>query len=197
MFEYITGMLADATPQKAIVEAGGIGYCLFISLATYEKLPKSGNQVKIYTSVVIREDSHKIFGFLHRDERDFFETLCEISGIGPRLAIAILGHMTIQDLHIAVDHHNAKAISKIPGIGKKMAERLILELGDKFGKANKENISLSPTGASSSVGDAIRALINLGYNPLDAQNAVKAVSPPGDEIPLPELISLALKGKKG
>lgn len=197
MYEYIIGTLADANPHKAIIETNGIGYALFISLATFGKLPKIGLEVKVFTSFVVREDSQRIFGFLTKDERDFFEVLCDISGIGPRLAIAILGHMSIKDLHLAVENHNAKAITNIPGIGKKMAERLILELGDTFSKMGKEKISLSSSKAQGVVGDAISALINLGYNALDAQKAVKGALSEGKEPPLPELISLALKGKKG
>jgi Holliday junction DNA helicase RuvA len=104
--------------------------------------------------------------------------------------------MSLQDLRLAVEHANTKAISKVPGIGKKMAERLILELKDKFGKLGKENISLSSKSAAGIVSDAISALINLGYNPLEAQKAVKSALPEGNEPPLSELISMALKGKK-
>ena len=198
MFEYLKGTLTDSSPQKITLEVGGIGYGLFISITTFEKLPQMGSEVKIYTAAVIREDSHKLFGFLSLEEKVFFNTLCEISGIGPRLAIAILGHMTLEDLHTAVEHHNTKAISKIPGIGKKMAERLILELRDKFQKGDKGEISLSGSKEPGPISDAISALINLGYNPMEAQRAVQsAVSSNEKEPPLAELISLALKIKKG
>ena len=198
MFEYLKGTLIEASPQKIILDVGGIGYGLFISIATFEKLPKIGNEVKIFTSSIIREDSHRLFGFLAREEKDFFNTLCEISGIGPRLAIAILGHMTLEDLHLAVEHHNIKAISKIPGIGKKMAERLILELRGKFEKSGNEKVSLTSSAARGPISDAISALINLGYNPMEAQKVVQSVvTSKGEEPPLSELISLALKAKKG
>jgi len=197
MFEYVKGTLVEATPQKAIIDVNGIGYSLLISIATFEKLPSPNSEIKLFTSFVVREDSQKLFGFLTPNERDFFHTLCDISGIGPRLAIAILGHMTIDDLYLAVSHHNAKAISNIPGIGKKMAERLILELQGKFGTTSKEKVSLTQTASPGPISDAISALINLGYNPMDAQKAVQAVATEGKEPPLPELISLALKAKKG
>lgn len=196
MFEYISGILADASPHKITIDVVGVGYCIYISLMTFEKLPQIGTKVKVFTSPVYREDSQKIYGFLTIDERNFFETLNEISGIGPRLSTAILGHMTLGDLHLAVEHANTKAICQIPGIGKKMAERLVLELRDKFGKIDKQNISSSPNQAKGTVADAISALINLGYNPLDAQKAVKKALPSdGEEPSLPDLISLALKAK--
>ncbi len=198
MFEYISGILAEASPHKITVDVGGIGYCIYISILTFEKLPQIGSKVKIYTSAIYREDSQKLYGFLTIEERNFFETLNEISGIGPRLSTSILGHMSIEDLHLAVEHSNTKAICKIPGIGKKMAERLVLELRDKFHKFDKQNISLPQSQSTGSIADAISALINLGYNPLEAQKAVKNALPSdGKEPSLPDLISLALKGKKG
>ena len=159
MIEYIKGILTETTEQKITIELGGLGYGLFISLATHEKLPKLGEPVHIYVSTVIREDSHKMYGFLTRGEKSLFEMLNNISGIGPRISIGMLGSMTLEDLHMAVVHENAKALSKIPGIGKKMAERLILELRDKLPKMDKKNLSLPKNGVT---GDAILALINTG-----------------------------------
>lgn len=197
MYEYLKGILVEASPHKITVEVGGIGYGLFISLACFEKLPQIGSQIKIFTAFIVREDSHKIFGFLSATEKDFFHTLCDISGIGPRLSLSILGHLTIEDLHLAVEAQNTKAIAKVPGIGKKMAERLILELRDKFQKQGKENISFNPSEQQSTLSDAIRALTNLGYNPLEAQKAVQAIANTHEkELSLPELISLALKRQK-
>jgi len=197
MFEYLIGKLGDASPEKIALEVGGIGYRVWVSIATYEELPKIGKEVKIYTSVVVREDSERIFGFVRSRERDFFDTLCDISGIGPRLAIAILGHMRLEDLLIAVEHANAKAISSIPGIGKKMAERLILELKDKRKKIEKENIALAEGEVATVVGDAISALIHLGYAPIEAQKAVQHASKThSGELPLAQLISLSLKSDK-
>ena len=196
MFDYLFGTLIEASPEKAIIDVGGLGYLLLIPISTFEKLPNRGASLKIYVSLVIREDSHRLFGFLEKDARNTFELLNEISGIGPRISLSLLGHMSLQDLRLAVEHANTKAISKVPGIGKKMAERLILELKDKFGKLGPENISLSSKSAQGIVSDAISALINLGYNPLEAQKAVKSALPEGNEPPLSELISMALKGKK-
>jgi len=193
MFDYLHGTLIDSTPHFLVLDVAGVGYRLHIPVSSFEKLPQSGKELKVFVSQIIREDSHRLFGFLSREDREVFELLIEISGIGPRIAISILGHMSLTDLQLAVEHANVKALSQVPGIGKKMAERLVLELKDKFGKSVKGNISLTEQGV---VADAINALIHLGYNPLDAQKAVKAVLPKGENPPLPELISLALKAKK-
>lgn len=196
MFEYIYGKLVASSPQKATVDVGGIGYLIEISLATFEKLPQAGAQIKLFTSFVVKEDSQRLFGFLTVQDRDFFQSLCDISGIGPRLALSILGHMSLSDLHSCVEHADAKAITQIPGIGKKMAERLILELRDKFQKLGKENISFAPSAPKGVSSDATAALINLGYKALDAEKAIKKIlENHPNEPPLAELISLALKAR--
>lgn len=194
MFEYIKGIFTESASDKITVEVNGLGYRVWVSLSSFANLPQIGSEIKLYVSVVIREDSHKVYGFLTREERNFFETLNDISGIGPRLSIAILGHMRLEDFLMAIHHSNAKAIFKIPGIGKKMAERLILELRDKSKKI-QESSSLGSTSFSGSLaGDAISALTNLGYGALDAQKAVQAALDSQEEEPsLPGLISLALK----
>lgn len=196
MYDYLKGTLADAAPTKITLDVNGVGYEVFISIACFEKLPKIGSEIKIFTTLVVREDSHKIFGFLSMQEKELFLKLCDISGIGPRLSLSILGHMTFEDLYLAVEQKNTKAVSRIPGIGKKMAERLVLELGDTFQKMGHQKISLTPA-KRSTVSDAIQALINLGYNPLEAQRTVQAAySQDGEALSLPELISLALKKEK-
>lgn len=195
MFEYIQGTLTESAPHKITIDVNGLGYLVFITISTFEKLPQIGSKTKIYLSTIYREDSQKSYGFLNKEERDFFETLIEISGIGPRLAMAILGHMRMEDLYLAVEHSNVKAITQIPGIGKKMAERLVLELKDKYKKWDKQKLSgISASQHPTVVADAISALIHLGYPALDAQKAVQnALDAQEQEPSLPQLISLALK----
>jgi len=194
MIEYVAGKLVSSDPHKVTIDVHGLGYLVLISIATFERLPKIGESIKLYTSFVVREDSQRLFGFLADEERNVFETLNEISGVGPRLSLTILGHMKLDDLHGAIEHENSAILSKIPGIGKKTAERLILELRDKFKKFDKKKISFSSKEPQGVIGDAISALINLGYHPLAAQKAVKKVFPSEEkEIPLSQLISLALK----
>lgn len=191
MFEFIRGKLVDSLPAKAVIDVGGVGYGVAISLKTYSKLPQQGTDVFFYVAPVIKEDEHVLYGFLSRDEKRFFEQLIAINGVGPKTAIGILGHVDIADFQMAILQANTALLSKIPGIGKKTAERLVIELKDKFNNTT----TASPTAANSSVvADAISALINLGYNALDAQKAVKKVlSVHSKEPALTELISGALR----
>ncbi|MBI3211391.1 MAG: Holliday junction branch migration protein RuvA, partial [Simkania negevensis] len=138
MFEYLKGILSELSLEVAIVEVGGIGYKLFIPLSNYAKFPPLGKEVLIYISTVIREDSHKSFGFLSRVERDLFETLGEVSGIGPKTALTLVGYMEGAQLKSAISQANVSLLSKIPGIGKKTAERLIIEMRDKIEKKKEK-----------------------------------------------------------
>lgn len=192
MFEYLAGTLTHSTPDKAIIDVHGVGYGICICLSTFERLPPAGQACKLFISFVVREDSQRLYGFFTQSERDFFETLNEISGIGPRTSLALLGHLSLEDLLVAVAHADVKALIKVPGIGKKMAERLILELKDKRQKLESKNTDLPKVGTV--VGDAISALIHLGYPASEAQKAVrKAADRQEGELPLADLISLALK----
>ena len=195
MFEFIRGKMVQSIPSKAVVDVGGVGYGIVISLKTFQKLPNIGAEVFFYVAPVIREDGHYLYGFLSLDDKKLFEQLISISGVGPKTAIGILGHVDIGDFQMAVVQGNAALLSKVPGIGKKTAERLIIELKDKFNNISSSGSTL-PTGAqgNSVVGDAISALINLGYHPLDAQKAIKKVLSIHEEEPsLSELISGALR----
>jgi holliday junction DNA helicase RuvA len=193
MFEFIRGKMVQSIPSKAVVDVNGVGYGLVISLKTYQKLPNIGVEVFFYVAPVIREDGHYLYGFLTLDDKKLFEQLISISGVGPKTAIGILGHVDIGDFQMAVIQGNAALLSKVPGIGKKTAERLIIELKDKFNSSS--GLSL-PAGIESKsvVGDAISALTNLGYHPLDAQKAIKKVLSVYDKEPsLSELITGALR----
>jgi holliday junction DNA helicase RuvA len=197
MFEYIKGTLAQASPLKVTLETHGVGYLIFIPLNNYAKLPSIGSQLTLYISTVIREDSHKNYGFLTTDQRDLFESLIEVSGIGPKMGIALLGHMEINDLQFSIVQGNAAAICKIPGIGKKTAERLIVELRDKvkkFGERGTASHHPFASGGQGVISDAISALINLGYNPIQAQKAIKTALGKSEEEPeLAKLITSALR----
>ena len=191
MYEYIKGLLTFSSPQYAVVDVSGLGYKLFIPLRAYASLPAVGKEALIYISTVIREDSHRLFGFLTIYERDLFEKLIEISGVGPKTGLAILGHMEISDLQMAVSCGNAALLSKVPGIGKKTAERLLIDLRDQF-----KNIP-SPLPANTLGGtaaDALNALINLGYHPVRAQKAIQTVvKENGDALDLSKMITSALR----
>jgi holliday junction DNA helicase RuvA len=193
MYESISGILKSKDPQRAIVEAAGIGYRLAIPLSTYTALPHLESPVQLYLSQVVREDSNTLYAFAHREDRDLFETLTTISGIGPKTAISIIGHMNTTALQRAVAAADTVLLSKLPGIGKKTAERLVIEMRDKFKEKKGKSASIVlPAGDMS--GDAINALIHLGYNPIDAQKAVhRALGEKKEETDLGLLITAALQ----
>ena len=194
MMEYIKGTLASTTPEKTVVDVGGIGYKIFTPLSNYSKLPKIGKPVCFYILTVIREDSHKNYGFLTAGERDLFEALIEVSGIGPKTGLALLGHLEPSDLQVAISRSDVSGICKVPGIGKKTAERLIIEMRDRVKKSNTLSIPSPASGDQTLSGDAISALINLGYQPVTAQKAIQSILSEKEEEPnLSDLISSALK----
>jgi Holliday junction DNA helicase RuvA len=189
MFEFIRGKMVQSDFAKAVVDVGGVGYGVVISLKTYQRLPQIGGDVFFYVTPIIREDGHALYGFLALDEKHLFEKIISISGIGPKTAMGILGHVDTTDFQLAILQANTAMLSKIPGIGKKTAERLVMELKDKF-----TAVSLPKADGATVMGDAISALINLGYHPLDAQSAIKKIlSNQQKEPSLKELISSALR----
>lgn len=195
MIEYIKGTLVESTPLKTVIEVGGIGHALLTPLSNYSKLPSVGEKICMFISTVIREDSHKHYGFLTSEERDLFETLIEVSGIGPKTALALLGHLEASDLQIAISQSDLSSICKVPGIGKKTAERLIVEMRDRFQKNSILSTSVSTSKESPSfASDALRALVNLGYQPLQAQKAIQCVLKENqEENDLGRLITSALR----
>lgn len=197
MFEYIKGTLTETSPLKVTLETHGIGYSLLIPLSTYSKLPQLGKEAVLYVSQVIREDSNKLYGFIHRDDRDLFEKLTNVSGIGPKTALALLGHLDISDLQLAITSTNTTLLCKVPGIGKKTAERLIIEMKDKVLQmsSSKQKTQIADQEPKNHLfSDALQALINLGYHPLQSQKAVKTVlEAHKNEIDLGALITSALR----
>lgn len=198
MFAYFKGVLMQSTPSSVVIETNGIGYKLFIPASVFSHLPQMGSSITLYTSFIVRELSHTLYGFSTMQERDFFEALLGVTGIGPKIALALIGHMSVRDLQNAISNEDTGMICRVPGIGKKGAERLIIEMRDKVG-----GLSL-PSGESSvhfvadphvqAVNDAVSALINLGYNQSVAQKAIKkSLKDIPDAIDLGALISSALK----
>lgn len=190
MLESLRGSLLDKEPSKAVIEIGGVGYKCAIPLNTYTKLPPLNAQIFVYVSQVIREDSNTLYAFLEKEERNLFETLITISGIGPKTALAIIGHMDLQGLYHAITTADTRLLSKIPGIGKKTAERLVLEMRSKKDHHKK---SSNIGGEGSLLTDAVSALMNLGYTPLDAQKAVQEIQKETkDCLDLGKIITAAL-----
>jgi Holliday junction DNA helicase RuvA len=199
MFEYIKGTLVSLTPQNAVVDVGGIGYLLYTPLSVFSAMPRVGEETLFYISSIIREDSHKNFGFLNPDERDLFQKIRAVSGVGPKTALALIGHLDHTALESAITTANSTILSKIPGIGKKTAERLIVELRDKVLKGlKKAPLSHTPrkeiTEEDQMVNDALSALMNLGYNSLQAQQSLKKALAHETPSDLSSLIRTALSG---
>ncbi|MBS4164162.1 Holliday junction ATP-dependent DNA helicase RuvA [Candidatus Protochlamydia amoebophila] len=199
MFAYIKGVLAFFNPSQAIVDVHGVGYLLFIPCRLLGQLPQIGEPVQFYTTYVVREFSHTLYGFLSCQERDIFEILMNVTGIGPKMALSLIGHLSMSELQIAVMRQDLSTLCRVPGVGKKTAERLIVELKDKLAAIGHLDTSdhiepLTQDPKSKSVQDAMLALINLGYNQTTAQKAIKqGMKELPEEIDLAQLITVALK----
>jgi Holliday junction DNA helicase RuvA len=195
MYESIRGTLKDKAPNQAIVECGGIAYRLTIPLSSYTRLPACETVVSLFLSQVIREDAHTLFAFLQKEDRDLFETLLSISGIGPKTAAGIIGHMEVNAFQRAISTADIRLLSKLPGIGKKTAERLIIEMRDKFKGKNKTiGTPVMTGGVGDLASDAINALVHLGYSAMDAQQAIQEVmNTQKEETDLGRLITAALR----
>lgn len=171
MLDYIRGRVISKSPTRLILEVAGIGYLLHIPLSTFEKIPKHG-EVTILTQLFIREDQIKIFGFATGEERDLFQLLLSVNGIGPNMAITILSGSIVEDIKRAVINEDSKALEKIKGVGKKTAERIILELKETI-KGITTSISMGmDVQQKALVSDAVMALISLGYGRSIAEKAV-------------------------
>jgi Holliday junction DNA helicase RuvA len=181
MITFVEGTLEEMLPTMIVVNAGGIGYQILIPLSSYNKLPVMGARLRILTHHHVREDLQLLYGFSSTEERDLFRLLLtHVSGVGPKLALAILSGMAVDAFKAAVVTSDIVAISRVSGVGKKTAERVVLELKDKLGvaaeweAASREN---APSGIEGHLHDAVLALISLGYKQLDAHKAVKAILP--------------------
>ncbi|MES2121204.1 MAG: Holliday junction branch migration protein RuvA [Chlamydiota bacterium] len=197
MYEYLKGTLVAASPLKAVVDVHGVGYSLTIPFNNYTKLPSLGSSVTLYTTLVVREDSQRLFGFLSEEQRALFESLIDVSGIGPKTGVALIGHMEVNELQAAITQGNTQIICKIPGIGKKTAERLVVEMRDKIKKTFIGGVNSAPTALqneNSIVHDALSALLNLGYNQAQSQKALTtALGKIEGDPELAQLITSALR----
>ena len=188
MIGRLSGLLAGKNPPQVLVDAGGVGYELDVPMSTFFNLPELGQPVVLLTHFVVREDAQLLYGFLSAAERDAFRLLVKISGVGPRTALALLSGLSVAELAHAVSVQEAGRLVKVPGIGKKTAERLLLELKGKLGP----ELALPSAGSAGSEAgsDIVQALLALGYNDKEAASAMKAL--PAD-VGVAEGIRLALK----
>jgi len=197
MITFLDGKLVSALPTLATVDVNGVGYEVFIPLSSYDKLPTVGQPIRILTHLAVREDAHILYGFMTVPERDLFRLLVNnVSGIGPKLALAVLSGMSVSNFKTAVVNSDIAAISKISGLGKKTAERIILELKDKLGVAaawEAATAAYAPTPEQEQANEAVLALIALGYKLVDAHKAVRDLQTQGQAKSAEELVKLALK----
>lgn len=184
MISYIRGKLASVEEDKVIVDVGGVGYGIYMSVQSISLLPSAGNEVKLHTYLNVKEDAMQLFGFLTRDDLQVFRLLIGVSGIGPKGGQSILSVLSPDDLRFAVASGDVKAIQAAPGIGKKTAEKLIVELRDKLSiqtalehslSGDGDTTKKSPQEDSGILSDAVNALVALGYGSTEALKAVRQV----------------------
>ncbi|MEI6722792.1 MAG: Holliday junction branch migration protein RuvA [Betaproteobacteria bacterium] len=188
MIGRLSGILAAKNPPQVMVDAGGVGYEIDVPMSTFYNLPATGEKVVLLTHLVVREDAHILFGFGTEDERAAFRKLIRISGVGARTALSVLSGLSVNDLAHAVATQDGARLTKVPGIGKKTAERLLLELKGKLADAIPG--ATSGGAQASPTADVLNALISLGYSEKEALLATKSL--PAD-IPVSEGIRAALK----
>jgi Holliday junction DNA helicase RuvA len=184
----IAGVLTEKNPPQIVVMCAGVGYEIDVPMSTFYHLPRTGENVELLTHQVVREDAHLLFGFLTASERTAFRQLLKISGVGPKVALSVLSGLSVEDLSAAVASQDAARLTKVPGVGKKTAERLVLELRDRLPVSVAASVARG--GASVANGDVTNALLGLGYNEREASAAVKQL--PAD-LPLTDAIRQALK----
>ncbi len=185
MIGRIAGTLVEKSPPQVVVSAHGVGYEIDVPMSTFCNLPRTGEAVELLTHLVVREDAHLLFGFLTARERDAFRQLIKVSGVGPKVALAVLSGLTVEDLSQAVAAEDAARLTRVPGIGKKTAERLVLELRDKLPAVAPAARSEAPHAP-----DVLNALLGLGYNAREASAAVRDLPP---DLALADAIRQALK----
>src|SRR6187402_3254954 len=178
MITFLRGRLASSLPDRACIDVGGVGYEVYVPVSTYDRLGETGREVTLLTHFHVREQEQALYGFATDEERDLFRLLINrVTGIGPKMGLAILSGMSVRDFKRHVVQGDTAALSKISGVGKKTAERIILELKDKVGvgEAWKDTAPGAPvtTPQQAVANDVILALINLGYKQVEAQKAVK------------------------
>lgn len=197
MIAHIKGIIEDIYDDRVVVDVNGVGFNIFVSTNTISALPGIGENIKLYTHTVVREDAFLLFGFLNKDELYLFKKIITVSGIGPKGGLAFFNILNAEELRFAILSGNAKLLSSAPGIGKKTAEKLILELKDKLdwnGEMIKKEISGNISGNSLANGlkqEAIDALVALGYGNKEANNAVMKVDIDTDDVEL--ILKEALK----
>lgn len=198
MITFLKGTLIEALPTQITVEVGGVGYDVLIPLSSFDRLPAPGNEVRVLTHLAIREDAHVLYGFMTAAERELFRLLINtVSGIGPKIALNVLSGMNVTALRGAVAAGDVKALSQISGVGKKTAERIVVELRDKIGAAGAWEASSEQRGLSADdqkLSDAVLALLALGFKQNEAHDGVRAAQAMlGGSTTVEQLVRACLK----
>jgi len=198
MIGFLRGKLVHKAPPIIVLEVQGVGYEVEAPMTTFYDLPAINQEIKLHTHLVVREDAHILFGFSKEADRALFRTLSKVSGVGPKLALTILSGQSAEEFHRCIHDNDTLALVRLPGVGKKTAERLVIEMRDRLPNLDDSAISSTDkSGASiSAVGnakqEAISALCSLGYKPLDASKMVQNISAEGKSCE--DIIRLALQG---
>jgi len=194
MIGFLRGILVLKTPPSLVIDVNGVGYEVDAPMSTFYGLPEVGGEVLLHTHLAVREDAHNLFGFISETERTLFRTLIKVNGVGAKLALGILSGLSAEEFQRAVEYQDTARLVRLPGVGKKTAERLIIELRDRMpelGTVTLPGAGTLPLPEASPVDDATSALIALGFKPQDAGQLVKKVSVEGKSSE--EIIRLALQ----
>ncbi|HHX22228.1 MAG TPA: Holliday junction branch migration protein RuvA [Clostridiales bacterium] len=197
MYAFIEGTVEAKSLTELVVSAGGVGYRILCTTTALSGAPAIGETMRVYTFLNVREDALELFGFLSQEERALFLKLTGVTGIGPRTALGIVGSMPINDLKLAVMTGDIAVLSRAPGVGKKTAQRIALELKDKFAPdelmMEGGDVPVMTAGSGGSQGEAILALLSLGYTQTEAARAISQVQKEAGDAPADQLVRLALR----
>ncbi len=198
MISFLRGKLVHKAPPFLVLDVQGVGYEVEAPMTTFYDLPGINEEIKLHTHLVVREDAHILFGFSAEAERTLFRTLIKVNGVGPKLALTILSGQSAEEFHRCIHENDAQALVRLPGVGKKTAERLIIEMRDRLPGSgdsvmtNNDNTGLATPSVGNPKQEAVSALCSLGYKPLDASKMVQNISSEGKSCE--DIIRLALQG---
>ncbi|MCR4347185.1 MAG: Holliday junction branch migration protein RuvA [Sulfuricaulis sp.] len=196
MIGRLHGVLLRKEPPALLVDVGGVGYELEAPMTTFYDLPPVGEQITLYTHLVVREDAHLLYGFVRESQRRLFRDLLKVNGVGPRVALAVLSGLSDVEFTRCVAEEDITRLTKVPGIGRKTAERLVIEMRDKLPKEiplpSPSTAAEGPAAPADPVSEAVGALVSLGYKPNEASRAVRGMATKG--LSAEEIIRQALKG---
>ncbi len=190
MFAHIIGTVTSVSDRSAVIDVGGIGYLVLASQPTLKDIRDAGDRVKLFTQLVVREDAVTLYGFSRQNERELFQILINVSGIGPQIALNILSQISLEQFAMAIVHDDERALTRISGIGPKSAKRLILELKETM---KKQRVTFTEIEEHVPASDAISALVSLGFSEREAQDAVKDVIEKHDIGTVQAIIKAALQ----